>query len=105
MAEGHWVAISGHVGIGLDLFRHGYCHKFIDNTVEERQRRASARLCWRDRQPSFSSIAVTLDLVLKPLVVQRDTLFWIFSIWSTYFLEEGSHMGEAYFSLGRTRVL
>ena len=29
------MAISGHAGIGLDVFRHGYCHKSIDNTVEE----------------------------------------------------------------------
>ena len=43
------------------------------------QRRASPRLCWRDRQPSFSSIAVTLDQVLKSLVVQRAVLLCVFT--------------------------
>ena len=85
------MAISGHTGVGLDVFRHGHCHKSIDNTVEKTEACINS-FCWTDRQPSFSSIAVTLDLVLKSLVVQRAALFCIFSIWFTFFLEEGSHI-------------
>ena len=27
------MAISGHAGIGLDIFRHGYCHKSSDAPI------------------------------------------------------------------------
>ena len=71
------MAIFGHNGVLLGIIRYRYCHKSIDNMVGQ-----SARLCWRDRKPSFSKITVTLDPVLKSLVVQRSALLWIFSIWS-----------------------
>ena len=88
------------LGVGLDIFRHRYCHKSIDDAVEHAE-----TYVWRDRQPSFSNIPVTLDLVLKSLVVQRAALLCICSIWSIFFLEEGSHIGEAYSSWDRTNVL
>ena len=86
------VAIFGHTGVGLVISRHRYCHKSVDDTEElNTQRSASARLCWRDPQPSFSSIAVTIDQVLKSLVVQRAAFLWVFTICSILFLEKGFH--------------
>ena len=101
-AKSHVVAVSGHTGFGLDIFGHRNFNKSIDDTVEQTQTCIS---CLRDRQPSFSSIAVTLDLVLKSLLVERAALLWIFSIWIILFLEKGSHMGEAYSKWGSTKVL
>ena len=74
------------------------CNKSIDNTVEQTDVHSLVFVGESQvfRQPSFYSIAVTLDLVLKSHVTQRAALFWIFSIWSVFFLEKGSHMGDAY---------
>ena len=59
------MAVPGHSVCLLDIFRERYCHKSIDNFIEE------ARLCSRDLQPSWSSMAVMLDLLSKLLTVQR----------------------------------
>ena len=40
--------------------------------LKKRQRRASARLCWRERHPKVSSMSETLALVSKLQLVQRQ---------------------------------
>ena len=49
------------MGVGLDIFRRGYCLKSIDDVIEQTE--TSIISVGR-----FSSIAVTLDLVLESLV-------------------------------------
>ena len=87
LVDGHGlgVAITGQIGVGRDIIWHRDCHKSIDNATEQAETCICSYLF--ESPPTKSSMAVTLDLVAKSLVVQRAALLWICSIWSTlYFL-------------------
>ena len=47
LAKSHWVAMFGHMGVGLDgldIFSHRYYHKSIDDTVEHAKTCVSSSL-------------------------------------------------------------
>ena len=38
------MAIFGHTGVGLDILRHRYCHKSIDDAIEQTETCISSSL-------------------------------------------------------------